>query len=96
MDLETFIQREVSKKEKGKYCVLMHICGIWKDGTGEPICRAGIETQTENRHVHTVGERTWDKLGEQHWHTYTAMCEADSWRLLPSTGQAAAQLSALC
>ena len=28
MDLETLIQSEVSQKEKNKYCILMHICGI--------------------------------------------------------------------
>ena len=28
MDLESDIQSEVSQKEKNKYCVLMHICGI--------------------------------------------------------------------
>ena len=28
MDLESVIQSEVSQKEKNKYCVLMHICGI--------------------------------------------------------------------
>ena len=28
MDLETVIQREVSQKEKNKYRILMHICGI--------------------------------------------------------------------
>ena len=28
MDLETVIQSEVSQKEKNKYCVLTHICGI--------------------------------------------------------------------
>ena len=28
MDLETVIQREVSQKEKNKYCVIMYICGI--------------------------------------------------------------------
>ena len=22
-----------------------HICGIWENGTDEPICRTGIETQ---------------------------------------------------
>ena len=27
MDLETVIQREVSQKEKNKYCILLHICG---------------------------------------------------------------------
>ena len=28
MDLETVIQSEVSQKEKNKYRILMHICGI--------------------------------------------------------------------
>ena len=28
MDLETAIQSEVSQKEKNKYSILMHICGI--------------------------------------------------------------------
>ena len=28
MDLETVVQSEVSQKEKNKYHILMHICGI--------------------------------------------------------------------
>ena len=28
MDLEIVIQSEVSEKEKNKYCILTHICGI--------------------------------------------------------------------
>ena len=28
MDLETVVQSEVSQKEKNKYCILVHICGI--------------------------------------------------------------------
>ena len=27
-DLETVTQSEVSQKEKNKYCLLMHVCGI--------------------------------------------------------------------
>ena len=45
MDLETVIQSEVSKEEKNKYRILMHIYGIQKNGTDEPVCRAEIETQ---------------------------------------------------
>ena len=30
IDLESIIQSEVTQKEKNKYHVLMHICGIWK------------------------------------------------------------------
>ena len=28
VDLESAIQSEVSQKEKNKYCILTHICGI--------------------------------------------------------------------
>ena len=28
MDLESVIQSEVSQKEKNKYCILTHVCGI--------------------------------------------------------------------
>ena len=28
MDLESVIQSEVSQKEKSKYCIITHICGI--------------------------------------------------------------------
>ena len=46
MDLKTVMQSEVSQKEKNKYCILTHICGIWKNGIDDPICKAEIETQT--------------------------------------------------
>ena len=36
MDLETVIQSEVSQKEKNKYCILTHICGMRKNGTDVP------------------------------------------------------------
>ena len=53
MNLEPIIQSEVSQKEKNKYCILTHIHGIWKNGTDEPICRAGIETQTQRTDLWT-------------------------------------------
>ena len=46
INLEPIIQKEVSRKEKDKYCLLTHIYGIWKDGTDGPMCRAAKETQT--------------------------------------------------
>ena len=46
MNLEPIIQSELSQKEKNKYCILIHICGIQKGGTDEIICRAAVETQT--------------------------------------------------
>ena len=37
---------EWNKSEKNKYHILMHIHGIEESGTDEPVCKAGIETQT--------------------------------------------------
>ena len=41
----TLTKSEVSQKEKNKYHILTHICGIWENGTDEPSCKAGIEMQ---------------------------------------------------
>ena len=46
MNLEHIIQSEASQNEKDKYCILMHIYGIKKNGTKELIYRAAIEKQT--------------------------------------------------
>ena len=45
MNLEPIIPSEVSQKEKEKY-ILMHIYGIYKNGTKEFIYRAAVEKQT--------------------------------------------------
>ena len=46
IDPEPIIQIEVNQKEKGKYCILMHIYEIKKKkGTDDPTCRAAKETQ---------------------------------------------------
>ena len=49
LNLEPVTQNEVSWKQKisykNRYRILMHMCGIWKNGTDEPIIRAGIEMQ---------------------------------------------------
>ena len=65
MDLETVIQSEESQKEKNKYLILMHICGIQKNGTDEPIFRAGIETKRRDMWTQPRGKEGWDKLGDQ-------------------------------
>ena len=54
MNLESMIQREESQKEKEKYCILMHIHGIQKDGTDEFIFRSAMEKQTQKTNL-----RTW-------------------------------------
>ena len=45
MNLEPIIQSEVSQNEKDKYCVLMHMYGIYKNGTEEFIYKAAIDIQ---------------------------------------------------
>ena len=45
MELELIIQSEVSQKEKHQYSILMHICGIQKDGNDNPICETAKKTQ---------------------------------------------------
>ena len=55
MKLESIIQREVSQKEESKYRTLMHIHRIQKNGTDETICRAAVDTDTENRLMDTAG-----------------------------------------
>ena len=53
MKLEPIMQREVIHKEKDKYCILMHIYEIQKDGTDEPIYRAAMEMQTQRTDMQT-------------------------------------------
>ena len=39
-------QGEASQKEKNRYSILTPMYGIGNNGTDEPICREGMETQT--------------------------------------------------
>ena len=43
MNLKPIIQSEVSQKKKGKYRILKHIYGIYKNGSEEFICRVAME-----------------------------------------------------
>ena len=45
-NLEPILRSEISQREKYKYCILMHIYGIYKDGTDKFISRAATEKQT--------------------------------------------------
>ena len=45
MKLEPIIQSEVSQKEKHQYSILMHIYGMYKDGTDNPVCKTAKVTQ---------------------------------------------------
>ena len=57
MNLESAIHKEVSQKEKNKYPILIHICGIQKNGTDKPSSRAGLEMQIQRTDVWTWGLR---------------------------------------
>ena len=80
MDLEAVIQSEVSQKEKNKFRTLTHICGIQKNGTDEPVCKAEIETQMQRTNVWTpMGESGgWGGGGGMNWEIgidiYTLTC----------------------
>ena len=65
MDLGSVIQSEVNQKEKNKYRILKHICGIQKNGIDELICKAEIETQTQSTNVWIPRGKGvgWKKLG---------------------------------
>ena len=45
-NLEPITQSEVIQKEKDKYHILTHKCGIEDNGTDEFICRAAMEKKT--------------------------------------------------
>ena len=57
MKLEPIIQSEVSQKEKHQYSILMHICGIYKDGNNNPVCETAKETQMYRTVFWTLWER---------------------------------------
>ena len=81
MDLETVIQSEMSQKEKNRYHMLMHICGIQKNGVDNLICKAEIETLVENKCMDNEVEMGgWSELDQDmHIYRYTidTMYEAD-------------------
>ena len=70
MDLESFIQSEVSQKEKNKYCILTHTCTIQKTGTDDLICKAEIEAQTQKTDVWIPRGKKWEELGDWDRHIY--------------------------
>ena len=76
IDLKTVIQSEVSQKQKNKYRILTHICGIQKNGTDELVCKAEIETQTREHTYGYQGGRGGG--GGRNWEigidTYTLIC----------------------
>ena len=56
----------------------MHVCGIQKNGTDEPVCKAGIETQMQRTNVWTPRGKVVGGGGGMNWEIgidmYTLMC----------------------
>ena len=72
--LETVIQTEVSQKEKIKYCIILHICGIQKYGNDGLICKAEIQRQlSRNKHGYQEGKKGWNALADWDWHIHTTI-----------------------
>ena len=73
MDLETVIQSEVSHKEKNKYSILTHTCGIWKNWCRHSYLQSrNRDTDIENKCMDTKGGKGgWDELGDWDWHICT-------------------------
>ena len=66
ISLEPVVQSEISQKGK-KYKILMHIRGIQKNCTDEPISRTGIETQTQRTDLRTQwGQERMGQLKKCH------------------------------
>ena len=66
MDLESVIQNEVSQKDKNKYRILTHICGIQKNGIDDLNYQEEIETQTQRTNVWIPRGKGvgWKELGD--------------------------------
>ena len=53
LQIQRHIQTEVSQKEKNKYCILTHLCGIQNNGIEDLICKAELESKC----MDTKGDR---------------------------------------
>ena len=64
MNIEPIMQSEKSQNEKDKYCILMHVYGVQKNGPDEQICK---NTDKTKRMVLQTqwGSRGWDKSRDQ-------------------------------
>ena len=59
------IQSEVSQKEENKYPMLIHICGLQKNGTDERVWKQrNRDTEVKNKHMDTKMGTEWNELGD--------------------------------
>ena len=79
MNLEPIIQSEISQKEKDEYHILMHICGIQKNGTEDFIYWAAVEKQTHRIDLWTRERGGQGEMyGKRNMETYITICKIHS------------------
>ena len=65
-------------KRQGLFHLILLICGTWKNGTGELICKTEIESQMERTNLHYQGgKERWGESGD---------CDWQKWHYLPESG----------
>ena len=79
-NLTPIIQRDVNHKEKNKYHILIHVYGIWKDGTDEIICRTAMETHGEQAGGQERGRKKSIGCMERVTREHITICKIDSQR----------------
>ena len=87
MNLEPIIQSEVSKKEKDKYHILMHIYGIYKNGTKNLF--TGQQWRKRHREqTYGPGERgrEGEMYGKSNTETDITICKIANGNLLYGSG----------
>lgn len=66
MDLETVVQSELSQKEESKSRILTNVCGIYKNGIPDPICKTEVDIDLDNKHMDIEGRmEMWDEWGDE-------------------------------
>ena len=83
MNLELIIHSEVNQKEKDKYCMLIHMYGIWKDVWWVYLQGSRRDADIENRAVDTGTGEGRVRCVESVMEAYITMCKIGSqWELL--------------
>ena len=87
MNLEPIIQSKLSQKKKDKYCILMHIYGIYKNGTKNLF--TGQQWRKRHREqTYGPGERgrEGEMYGKSNTETDITICKIANGNLLYGSG----------
>ena len=73
IDLEIVIQSEVGQREKNKYHILTNMCGIYKNGIDDLICKVKIDKCGEQIYGYQGGKRWGRRNWEVEIYTHTVL-----------------------